>query len=451
MDEQKSDIEEQMNLIDLMKGLTEAQVKLAKIDAQIALREGKDQVMEIIKTTRQNLEEQAKKFGANLKKVEEEYRSGSKEKKDILEEYEAALTEINENYQILMQDVLEKKSQLEADEQETMISESQINIDIKNAQKIFKKQDKAIRAEIVRAVKEGRLEDAQQKMDELKYLTENNPINILKAQKESFKATREELRTMIENLENEFEKILCERKAEIDKVSEEKNNKLALIPKQNIFQKAIGAMFSKFNGTKKFVRTVIEPLKEKIATIKEEDIPKIKQKISEKRQDFVDNVVETRVGIKEKVQSRIENYALKLAETQQKAVQSVIDMRDSIVEKNTDFKDGIAEKANEVRNGVVEKTTEFADNVKTAKNNFVNATKEKMDKAKNVVVTNVTSTIDMGKNTFKNTINRGRQLKLNLIIKAQEKLQEKQRQLTEKMQILNPDLTQENQGTEICE
>ncbi len=107
MEEQKNQIDEQVNFVQLLKELAETQTTLAKIDAQLAVREGKDQIRGVVDSTRANLEKQAKKFGANLKQIEEDYKNGNADKKGILEEYEACLNEINETYETLLQDALE--------------------------------------------------------------------------------------------------------------------------------------------------------------------------------------------------------------------------------------------------------------------------------------------------------------------------------------------------------
>ncbi len=507
MEKQKNDLDEQVRFSQLLKELAETQVVLAKVDAQLAIREGADQVKSVVQSAKQSLESKAKKFGANIKKIEEDYINGSGDKKGILEEYETSLEEANDTYHRLMQDILEKKAQLEADEQETMMWQKYNKIGIKNVQKDSGRQEEELKAEIVKATKEGRIDDAKQKIAELQEITENNPVNSLKALNEEFQTRREELRKQIEECEKEFEKVSEERKAAINELTESKNNKLSKIPKQNLFQKAMGAMFSRFNGTKKFMQTAIEPLKEKITQIKEEEIPRLKQEISGKRQKFSDKIQEARAGIEEKVQGKVEEYATKLAQTGQKAMETVNNMKNNVIgkvaelgQKAKNAKDNVVQGAKNVRdlvvNGAKEKAQTIAsygieakDVIANGKNAIIQGAKErrnaimqgaigtkdnvvqslvntrdnviqtavdtkdavktKISNAKNTVTTYVTNTVENGKRTFRDVIGKGLQMKISFINSVQSRLSEKQKEIAEKMQTLNPELTQKEAGIEI--
>ena len=72
MDEQNKDTEEQIKFTQLLKELADTQVTLAKINAQLAIRESKDQIETIVDSKSKELIEQAKKFGAKLEKIEQE-------------------------------------------------------------------------------------------------------------------------------------------------------------------------------------------------------------------------------------------------------------------------------------------------------------------------------------------------------------------------------------------
>ena len=63
MDEQNKDTEEQIKFTQLLKELADTQVTLAKINAQLAIRESKDQIETIVDSKSKELIEQAKKFG----------------------------------------------------------------------------------------------------------------------------------------------------------------------------------------------------------------------------------------------------------------------------------------------------------------------------------------------------------------------------------------------------
>ena len=447
MEEQKNDLDEQIKFSQLLKELAETQATLAKIDAQIAIKEGKDQVKSTVESTKTTLETQAKKFGANLKKVEEDYRNGNEDKKGILEEYESLLEEVNGNYHTLMQDVLEKKAQLEVEEQENMMGQKKNKIDTRNAEKEFSKQEKLLKAEIIKATKEKRLEDAQQRIAELQDLTENNPVNSMKTVNEELQTRRTEIRGLIEECEKQYEKLMEERKKEIDGLTEDKNNKLAKIPKQNIFQKTIGSIFNKFNGTKKFMKTAVEPLKAKITEIKEEDIPRLKQEIGGKRQQLSDKIQGARTGIEETVKGKVDEYATKLAQNQQKAMESVKNMRNTVIGKADKLGQNVINTKDNFVQGAKDTKASVVDAIKNGKNAIIQGAKSTRDN----VTSHVTSTIDTGKRTFRNVIGKGLQMKMNFIKSAQDRLNEQQKEIEKKMQILNPELDKKESGKEISE
>lgn len=68
MDEQNKDTEEQIKFTQLLKELADTQVTLAKINAQLAIRESKDQIEAIVDSKSKELIEQAKNLEQNWKK-----------------------------------------------------------------------------------------------------------------------------------------------------------------------------------------------------------------------------------------------------------------------------------------------------------------------------------------------------------------------------------------------
>ena len=104
MDEQNKDTEEQIKFTQLLKELADTQVTLAKINAQLAIRESKDQIETIVDSKSKELIEQAKKFGAKLEKIEQEYANQNADREGIVEEFEKRLAEASEEYDKILQD-----------------------------------------------------------------------------------------------------------------------------------------------------------------------------------------------------------------------------------------------------------------------------------------------------------------------------------------------------------
>ena len=323
MDEQNKDTEEQIKFTQLLKELADTQVTLAKINAQLAIRESKDQIETIVDSKSKELIEQAKKFGAKLEKIEQEYANQNADREGIVEEFEKRLVEASEEYDKILQDIMEKKAQFELDENGILLEQKRNKIKMAAENKEFAKTKQRLEKEIVQALKSGDMSTLQQKTDELKKHIENNPTDISRAHAQELQARREEIKQAIESCKNEYEQIMAERKKMLEEISSNKNKQLMTIPKQNIFAKALGNIFNKFNGTKKFIKGVIEPLKTQIGQIRNEEIPKIKSEIDSKRKTFLDKAVQKRADIEKSVEEKVEGYAEKLANAQENAVQKV--------------------------------------------------------------------------------------------------------------------------------
>ena len=388
MEEDKKDLNEQKNFLQLLKQLTEVQTALAKIETQIAIKEGKDQVKTAIDETKSKMEDQAKKFGVSLKNMERQYAENNTEKKGITEEYKDGLSLLKEQYSSLLKKILGNKAQLEADEQSNMIEQKAKKIEKRKTKREFKEKTESFKAEIDQATSDGNFELAKQKIDELKQFKEDNentPEEI-EADIQQLRETRKEIREKIKRCEEEYIATKNDRKSAIDLVANEKNNKLAKIEKQNIFQKLMGGIFNKFNGTKKFIKAVIEPLKAKITKIKEESIPQAKEKVSNKIQKFSEDIKDKKDKISENVK-----------------------------EKASNAKDFVVEGAKNVKN----------------------TTQVKLGQVKDGVVTHVTSAVNTGKDTYKGIIAKGAQMKNDTIAQMEDLLEQKQQKLLEKKQLVN--------------
>ena len=226
----------------------------------------------------------------------------------------------------------------------------------------------------------------------------------------------------------------------LDKIKEGRNVKLAEIPKQNFLQKMLGLVANRFNKTKTFMRNAIEPLKEKITTIKEEDLPRIKKDIDDKNKDISDKIVSKRKQIEEKVTSRMEQCALKLLESKQKVMETLSDIKNFTVDKAVGVKENIEGKvdvakefAGQVKEDIIAKKDAIVQDAK----NLLNSVVEGAKNVKEGVTTHVTSAVSSVKSSFRSAIDKGYQMKINLINKAQAELDRKRDEITAKRETLN--------------
>jgi len=235
MDEQNKDTEEQIKFTQLLKELADTQVTLAKINAQLAIRESKDQIETIVDSKSKELIEQAKKFGAKLEKIEQEYANKNADREGIVEEFEKRLAEASEEYDKILQDIMEKKAQFELDENGILLEQKRNKVKMAAENKEFAKTKQRLEKEIVQTLKSGDMSTLQQKTEELKSHIENNPTDISRAHAQELQARREEIKQAIESCKNEYEQIMAERKKMLEEISSNKKKQLMTIPKQNIF------------------------------------------------------------------------------------------------------------------------------------------------------------------------------------------------------------------------
>lgn len=513
MDEQNKDTEEQIKFTQLLKELADTQVTLAKINAQLAIRESKDQIEAIVDSKSKELIEQAKKFGAKLEKIEQEYANQNADREGIVEEFEKRLAEASEEYDKILQDIMEKKAQFELDENGILLEQKRNKVKMAAENKEFAKTKQRLEKEIVQALKSGDMSTLQQKTEELKSHIENNPTDISRTHAQELQARREEIKQAIESCKNEYEQIMAERKKMLEEISSNKNKQLMTIPKQNIFAKVLGNIFNKFNGTKKFVKGVIEPLKTQIGQIRNEEIPKIKSEIDSKRKTFLDKAVQKRADIEKSVEEKVEGYAEKLANTQENAVQKVSLFKKAMLEyadmskakvgetkenmaftvkdkiedaqilalmaqdfakdkiadtkqmatkaqefisnKLANAKEAVAKRKEAILVGVNQKKAQAIQVAQTTKDNVIQFGKDTrgmiitgVDNSKKVVTTYVKDTMETGKRTYRGIINKGYEIKSNMIEAAQQRLSAQQQEIQQKRQQLNMNIKEAN-GIEV--
>ena len=520
MDEQNKGTEEQIKFTQLLKELVETQVTLAKINAQLAVRESKDQIETIVDSKSKELAEQAKKFGVKLQKIEQEYANQSADKKEIIEEFKQQLEEVSEEYDKRLQDIMEKKAQFESDEHETMLDQKQNKIKMASESKEFAKTKQQLEKEIIQALKSGDISTLQQKTEELKSHIENNPTDVSKTYEQELQARREELKQAIESCKSEYEQVIAERKQMLEKISANKNKQLMTIPKQNIFARALGNIFNKINGTKKFVKGVVEPLKAQIGQIRDEEIPRLKSEIDSKRKDFFDGAVQKRADIEKIVEEKVDMYAGKMANAKEKTVQTVslfkkavlehVDMaktgistakdkvvltakdkiedaqilalmaqdfakdkvedaqilglyakdfveakiedakemaanaQEFITDRVSNAKESVAKRKDAILTGISQKKAQAIQVAQTTRDNVVQFGRDTkgmiisgVDTSKKVVTTHVKNAIETGKRTYRGVINKGYEIKSNIIEAAQQKLAEQQQEIQQKREQLN--------------
>ena len=449
MDDEKQDLEEQKGFLQLVKELSETQMTLSKINAQIIIKDGQEQVKDAVNKTRENIEGKAKALGVSAKKMEAMYEASKDEKAGILEEYEKALESVRELYDDGFLDIMETSYGLyQEEEQEIMLKQKETQIKLKQAKKELERLSKEKTKEIIQATKERKMDLAKEKIEELEHLSETHEANKLEETNVELQARREELRKMIEDAEKAMDEHKEARKEAIEKLTMDRDNKLAKVSKQNFFQKIAGNIFSKFNASKKFMSTAIEPLRQKIDYIKEETIPQTAEAMSNKKKEFSQKVQDDREKMEKVVRERINQHRERKAERKEQrkqfrkdAINKAIEMGQSVQDTGKRLKENVQDKTetakiygmlakDKVRDGAKDKIETAAIYGMMAKDKVINGTKDKIETAEIYGML----AKDKGKRTYRGIIEKGHKVKLGLINRMQRKLYEKKKELEEKMQ-----------------
>ena len=407
MEEQKK-YEEASNkrVLDLLTELAQVQSDNALLMAQIFVREGRNQVKGKVDALVGEIQEQSKSFGRKAQTLAQQYKDNRGQKGDILQAYEQALFEINAEYAKRMKVVMGEKQDLEVAEQETYSDEKLLRLErrrIKNSPEYLKhmEEEKRLSSEIKKAFAHGELDVVTQKTEELKSLRAQNPLTKIEAQIGEVQTRRDEIGVLLGECEEGIEACRHERFEKIEEIKLDKNNQLAVIPKQNLVQKIFGNLLNRVNGLSKFKNGVEANIKGKIETINEY-LPVVQKSVQEKCEQFVGEMQNKREQLQEKA----------------------TDTRDAILEKAKGAKDTVVEKATDIRYNIVEAA-------KGARDKAVSTTRGVKDKVVTTTnmaqanirqgVQNIKATIEARANqTYNSIINRGRQAKASIKTRLQQ-------------------------------
>ena len=176
---------------------------------------------------------------------------------------------------------------------------------------------------------------------------------------------------------------------------------------------------------------------QKIDSIEKNELPKIKESIDNKREEFAQKVQSNNEKIAENINKKVNEYKDRASQTMQKidtlrkdvinfAVEtgmSVKDAEEMFTKKTVDYvvnaKDKLVDKKDEVVHGVVDtakSVVQFGKDVKEKGKNTYHDIKEK------------------GKSTYRDIIQKGHNAKMNLINSMAKMLKEKQNELDVKKQ-----------------
>lgn len=425
-------MEEQSNkkLIELLKRLAEVEQQHAMLSVATTVRKGKDQVTDKVESVKTQIIEQAKMYGQKIEKVEQDYLSEKADSKSVVQQYQEALEQINEEYFANTKVLIEEQQGLQSDHKEMVIKEVRIIIDkqkVKSSEtyKQYSQQEKDLKNQVKDAMAKGDLDTAQSKIDELKQLKENDPLKEFDDAIAEIRKAKEEINDRLEYCEQQLEELDQSRSDKIEEATKDKNTSLTEVKKQNFIQKTFGSLFNKINGAKKFEKNVINSVKGKATQIKTEYLPEIKDQLLEQGTKVLGNIETKRQQISQRVSDTAKKASDKAVQLGVATKESLISAKDTVMEKVENTKDTVIDKAQDVVDTVTGKVSDAKDAVINAKDKAINM-KDKV--------------ISTGKQTFKNLLLKGKQMKDGIIERAENALTDRIERTAAKNQELRTEM-----------
>lgn len=225
-----------------------------------------------------------------FKRYQDIYRENKEKKAKILEQYETSLAEIEKQYEKRVKEINTQKSICENQEQAIMLEQYKLKQERKNIAKSTPQYEECIME-----------------------------FEGLKNKKEELKQLQRECNKELLNCEGE-------RANSIIDAIEEKNNKLGKMKKQNIFQKIAGALINKKYDTK------TKAFQENVRYIKDEEVPKARQRTAIQTKNFCESMDQKR----EKIVGKNQNVTAQLMQEMQARVTGNIDPVKDMQAKDTD-------------------------------------------------------------------------------------------------------------------
>ncbi len=280
---EKKELTREKALLEKQKELRDKQRALKKLKRSIFVKEQKERLSDECDKILQQIKDTSKMYGAKAQKCAEDYLSAKEGKKSIIEEYKVAREEIDVLWQKDQQENQRVLEELQAtEESQSAIVSNYIN---KRNRAMQQKDERKIQLakEIQAAIEKEDIHTIAEKTKELREIKRKASRYDEKIYEET--NTLCKIRADIEDCKQLMDERDELANQQYMKILDIKNEKVAGLAKQNVFQKTIGFIINKFNGAKKFSNNVINKIKEKIDSILTEELPKTQAEMEQSSEE----------------------------------------------------------------------------------------------------------------------------------------------------------------------
>lgn len=340
--------ESQKKLIDLLKELAAIQADNMKLSFAIKARETRDIIDDKIQSVKDTINERAKAYGARARKLAEDYVAGENGA-ELIQNLEETMIELKNRYTEMLLGISDEIANLETEEYELTLQIYELKEEIARKKMMIgvltAENSKLIqkRENIMKEFQEAKLTHDNEKLSRVseefrhtigpykKYREQKaqlqQEISINEEMVENMEKILEQIRRGIDNKENDYNAKKIEWYLSKRNLQEQIDNAQSMIPQQNKFQKFVGSILMKINGTKKFSRDVIDKVKEETLRITTEEIPRIanetKDIATKPIKQIISKARDTKYAIIDKVQKRLDAKKQRHIELSQTRIEQI--------------------------------------------------------------------------------------------------------------------------------
>lgn len=310
-------MEENINtrtLMDMLRELAENQFTIAKCDFNLFQLRTRQQIDGCVKDAQARITGMANEYGVEIDRITTQYEGEKASVNKILENYKNAMVKVAEPFNEEIKNVEQMQSGAQV-EFISLVANFMPTIMQSQGQIMrMNKKTKEKTANVLKAIKEGRYEQAIDGLTEVQQIKEDNQPEAVKTVVKSILEQMKAKLQIIQQCREEKEEIEVRKATAIEAVNAEKNMALTNVRKQTRLQKIIGSIFSKLNGTKKFMKNAIDPLKIKINEIKGTYIPSVMTNAQNRMENFSKIVIDKMNELDNEIVQKVDQYAEILAE-----------------------------------------------------------------------------------------------------------------------------------------
>lgn len=260
--------------------------------------EGKNLIRKKVKEVRDKIEEQTK---IHEQKKERAQKINEKRKK-VLEEFEASLQEIEIQHEKRVEKILKQKCILQNQEQGYKLEQYELKQERKKLRKTpecieLSKKQKVLEKQIKIALAKGDLELVAQKNNELRNLSNQNPLTQIDQEIVKIQNYRHKKQQLLKQCDQEFFNCEVDRINSIEEATELKDDKLKTSKKQNIFQKVVRILLNETDKGNQYQDNVMKAVEKRVEYINKKSIPRVMQSTGEAVKAFEQKMEEKGKGI----------------------------------------------------------------------------------------------------------------------------------------------------------